>query len=245
MSRSDPSSMPTSYLVLLNALIGTREFAASQTAERTVAYCLEPANLRIDFDRMNDSLFRYWGVIDTMEENDSALGLMLKKFLVIYTEDNTVLRVHAYRERVFQLVNAVLDLGLHEEKPQIVDGVSKIIRDRGHLTLLEHLESLTANKPPAIREAIDRRNKFVHRAPTREWMSLKSGALLSDWLDFDWDTETFQGKSPAYVQLETDHLERRRDFVLDFIKSVGRALDIFEERFCALLYKAYCRGVAE
>ncbi len=85
---------------------------------------------------------------------------------------------------------------------------------------------------------------FVHRLPTREWLSLRGGAQLQEWLDFDWEAETFQSKDPPYVQLEADNLKRRRNFVFDFIKVVCREFDAFEERFCALLYEAYCRGVA-
>lgn len=237
---SERSLSPTSYLAFLNALTEKKDFSTSPTAERTVAYCVELANLRIDFDRMEDSLFRYWGVIDTMEESDSsAVGLVLKKFLVVYTEDNTVLRVHAYRERVIQLTNAVLALGLPEDKPQMIDRVCKILQERGHVTLLRHLESLSVNKPPAIREALDRRNEFVHRLPTREWMTLRSGAQLQDWLDLDWDTETFQSKDRAYVQLEADNLQRKWSIVLDFIKSLKTELDTFEEGFCLLLWAVY------
>ncbi len=75
-------------------------------------------------------------------------------------------------------------------------------------------------------------------------MTLRSGAQLQDWLELDWETETFQSKDPAYVQLEADNLKRRRDLVLDFIKAVGREFDAFEERFCGLLHESYCRGVA-
>jgi len=240
---SAPAS-PTSYLTLLDALAAKEGFSVSPTAEQTVGYCLELGNLRIDFDRMEDSLVRYWLVIDSDARNDSAVGLVLKKFLVVYTEDNTVLRVHAYRERVFQLTNAVLALGLPEkpekwQKLSFNDEVSRILRDRGHVTLRRHLESLTVNKAPAIREALDRRNEFVHRLPSREWMSLKSGAQLQEWLDVDWDTEKFRSKDPAYVQLEADNLQRKWGFVLDFIKSVATELDTFEERFCMLLYAAY------
>lgn len=67
---------PTSYLAFLNALTEKKGFSSSPTAERMLAYCVELANLRIDFDRMEDSLFRYWGVIDTMEQSDSAVGLI-------------------------------------------------------------------------------------------------------------------------------------------------------------------------
>jgi hypothetical protein len=236
---SELSLSPTSYLAFLSALTEKKDFSTSPTAEQMVAYCVELANLCIDFDRMEDSLFRYWGVIDTMGESDSAVGLALKKFLVVYTEDNTVLRVHAYRERVFQLTNAVLALGLPEDKPQMIDRVCKILQERGHITLLRHLESLSVNKSPAIRDALDRRNEFVHRLPTREWMTLRSGAQLQDWLDLHWDTETFQSKDPAYVQLEADNLQRKWGLVLDFIKSLKAELDTFEEGFCLLLWAVY------
>lgn len=101
------------------------------------------------------------------------------------------------------------------------------------------------NKSPAIREALDRGNYFVHRLPTREWLSLRSGAQLQDWLELDWETETFQSKDPPYIQLEADNLQRRCNIILDFIKAAGRELDAFEERFCVLRYEAYCHGATE
>jgi hypothetical protein len=246
-----PSPPPTSYLAfLLSAILEEKGFPTAPNAEGTVAYCVELANLRIDFERMEDSPFRFWGLIDTMEEDDSALGLLLKKFLVVYTEDNAVLRVHAYRERVFQLTNAALTLRLPEkpersQKFSFNDEVSRILRERGHLALIRQLESFTSNKPPAIRDALERRNEFVHRIPTREWMSLRGGAQLQDWLDFDWETDRFAGKDPVDVALESDNLRRKWGFVLDFLRKVQNELDSFEEGFCALLHEAYCRGTAE
>lgn len=245
-----PSLPPISYLAFLNAIAEKEGFSGAPDAEWTVAYCVELANLRIDFERMEDSLFRFWGFIDTMEEDDSPLGLLLKKFLVVYTEDNTVLRVHAYRGRVFQLTNAALTLGL-PEKPQrperlsLNDEVRRILRERGHMALIRHLESFTSNKPPAIRDALERRNEFVHRIPTREWMSLRSGAQIQDWLDFDWETESFATKDPVDVALEADNLRRKWGLVLDFLKKVQDELDSFEKGFCALLYEAYCQGAAK
>lgn len=239
---SDTFPPPTTYLSLLHALVQKGEFAASPLANRIVAYSGELANLRIDFERMKDLHAGWWYMVDGFEEPDSAHALIRKKFLVTYTEDNTVIRVHAYRERVFQLTNAVLALGISEEKVNINDLVTQALRQTGQLALLRHLESLTVRKSPVIKECLDRRNDFVHRIPTREWRTLSGWAQLQDWLDFDWDKETFQTKEPADVQLEADNLKRRWNWVNGFLDSLIGELDVFEEGFCRLLFEASLGG---
>lgn len=241
----DRPLLPTSYLTFLDALAQKVDFSGSPTADRIIAYCGELANLRIDFERMDDLLFAWWWMIDGFEESDSARGLMRKKFLVTYTEDNAVVRVHAYHERVFQLTNAVLTPAISEHKVNIIDVVTQNLRENRHLSLLRHLEILTVNKPPAIRAALERRNEFVHRIPTREWRSLASWAQLQEWLDFDDDTEVFRSKDPPHVQLEADNLKRKWGWVIDFLKALMGELDDFKERFCALLYAAYSGSVEE
>ena len=242
----DTFTPPTSYLSLLHALIEKGEFAASPLADRIVAYSGELANLRIDFERMKELHVGWWDMVHGFEEPDSARGLMRKKFLVTYTEDNAVIRIHAYRERVFQLTNAVLALGIPErnlkEKLSFTTLVTQALRERGQVALLRHLESFTVEKPPAIKDSLERRNEFIHRIPTREWETLTSWAQLHDWLDYDRDKESFQTKEPTDVQLEADNLKRRWKWVDGFLDSLIEELDIFEESFCRLLFEASLGG---
>lgn len=128
----NPAEAPTNYVSLINALAQRGGFVDSPLADRTIAYCGELANLRIDFERMDDLLFGWWWMVDGFEESDSARALMRKKFLVTYTEDNIVLRVHAYRERVFQLTNAVLSLGIPEKEVNMIDLVTQNLRRMNH-----------------------------------------------------------------------------------------------------------------
>jgi hypothetical protein len=178
-----------------------------------------------------------------MEDDESGIGLALKKFLVVYTEDNAVLRVHAYRERVFQLTNLVLAFGLPEKNVPTVERVSCLLREKGCASLPRHLELLTATKPPAIREALERRNEFVHRLPTRDWLSLGSGRLLQEWLSLDWDSGKLQDRDSADVALEALYLEKEKRDVLVFLTNIREELDFFEEGFCPLLYQTYQTGI--
>ncbi len=245
MPDPERSPHPTNYIALLSALWEEKDFSVSPSAERTVAYCVELANFGYDFKRMRDSLIYWWADLDSLIEADLARGLLMNKFLVAYTEYNTAVWAHAYRERLFQLTNAVLDLGVREDKPGNIKLVTKKLREKAHLPLLRHLESLREDRRSRLGEALKRRNDFIHRMPEQAWESLRCGAQLQDWLDYDEDTGLFQSKEMALVDPEADYLEEKRASVAKSLESVQEELDIFEEKFCALLYAAYSEGGAK
>jgi len=230
-------SIPESYLALLDAL-WVRDFSSRPYTQRVAEYCLELANLRTDFDRMDDLLFLFYEWLEC-EGSDNATAFVRKKFLVVHSEDNIVIRVHAYRERVFQLVNLALELGSSEEKRNLIDDVAQKLQQHGHVLLLACLTTLTQSKTPAIKDALDRRTEFVHRLPKRDWVSLRSGGMLLEWLDLDWDQESFGSKKPHEIQLESDNLRRKFQDIRQFIGSICRELDDFEVGFCRTLYRSY------
>ena len=106
------------------------------------------------------------------------------------------------------------------------------------LPIYESISTDRNQRPRAIREAIDRRNEYVHRLPKPDWESLSSGAQLQDHLEIDWNLESFPGRDIPSVEIETDNLERKFRDVMQFLSSLRNELDEFEFDFCRLLYEA-------
>jgi len=106
---------------------------------------------------------------------DTALDFSYEDFYfqrlaLIYHVDNVDLRVHAYREKVFKLIDCFLgrekgrqDVPGGDFHKKVLDGLAQ--RGLGRVvTLLNRL-----GRDFTISSAIDRRNLFVHGRARREW----------------------------------------------------------------------------
>lgn len=90
-----------------------------------------------------------------------------KRLSVVYYEDNFYLRVHAYREKVFKLVNHWLGLKISEGPAKRFNRrVLATIESRGHQRLGTLLRKFD-RRPFA--EPIRLRNLLVHSLAGREW----------------------------------------------------------------------------
>jgi hypothetical protein len=58
------SPFPSDFVNLLDNLTRYESFLTPPVADAAGAYCIELANLHIDFARMADLLDRFWGVLD-------------------------------------------------------------------------------------------------------------------------------------------------------------------------------------
>ena len=240
---AEPINPPTVYLLLLDALCEKEGLVASRAADRAFAYGFDLANLGKDFERMEKALSYWWSPVQSMEADEIANGLELIKFLLTFVEYSAAVWVHAYRERVFQLTNAVMGLGVPEDKRGNIRVVSEKLQQEGHLPLHAHLKLLREERPSAVGSALTRRNEFIHRLPEQEdWPSLRSGAQLQESLDIDEATGLPEAREMALVDIEADNLERKREELIQFLRSVSDELDAFEEQFCVLLFAACSRG---
>jgi len=104
-----------------------------------------------------------------------------QRLALIYHTDNVDLRVHAYREKVFKLIDCflgrdenrrdtpggdfgkrVLDALSHQGLGRVVSLVNKLARDF------------------TISAAVERRNLFVHGLAKRDWRLLKAGQRIDE-----------------------------------------------------------------
>ena len=105
-----------------------------------------------------------------LSEMDAASDLStqrpdLMRVAVIYHVQNYHYRVYAYREKLAQLINAVLELGLAEKRGVNAERVLDRLRcheDPAYRPIYDLLRGLMND--PQIRDVVDRRTLFTHRA---------------------------------------------------------------------------------
>lgn len=238
------SSAPRSYIELLATLVEEATgISSSPNFGRAFSYSVELANLHYDFERMGELLSKFWDLLDVAAGDESGSGLALRRFAVAYTEDNAVIRVHAYRERAFQLADHLLDLGIPETSLKLNEEVQSGLRKKGYRGVLDQLERFAPKKSAdgtetAIRKALERRKEFTHRLPVRDWDLLKAGRQLLDWVNLDRETDTIGERTAIDIALDCEELKPKMQSILDFVSSLSAELDVFEKGFCSELYSA-------
>ena len=134
----------------------------------------ENARVREWMDRHPDGV-KYCFELDAIHEDldwllsewDTDVGIYnnrpdLMQNAVVYHVHNYHYRVHAYRDKVAQLLNACLDLGRSERKVN-ADGVLKAIgRNHEHRAIHDLLSGLINDE--RVKAIVDRRNEIAHRA---------------------------------------------------------------------------------
>lgn len=152
-----------------------QQFSQLDEDDRTavVRYCEELDCLHEDLDFI---LFELDGSVRFFYQDK----LDLKRLALIYHADNFYLRVHAYREKAFKLINHYLGLKIHDENQdsKFNEIVLAEVHRRGHKEVEELLRNLC--REGLFREAFRRRNHFVHRLAERDWPMLAAGRRISD-----------------------------------------------------------------
>jgi len=137
--------------------------------------------------------------------------LDLKRLAIIYHTDNFYFRIHAYREKVFQLVNVFLDLGIPDHHPNLNDKVFEKLGQRGLSELSRLLGDLTSD--PALSEAIGRRKSFAHRLARRDWEGLDWRSLQSNQRIKDQITNVSESdRVERFPNFEAFHRSRLKEF---------------------------------
>jgi len=135
----------------------------------------ENARVREWMDRRADGV-RYCFELDAIHEDldwllsewDTDVGVRYRnqpdliRSAVVYHVHNYHYRVHAYRDKVAQLLNACLDLGQDELKVRADSVLKAIGRNPEHRAIHDLLSGLINDK--RVKDIVDRRNEIAHRA---------------------------------------------------------------------------------
>jgi hypothetical protein len=105
-------------------------------------------------------------------EMDTSFGLPYKsladkRMTLVYHSDNFYLRVHAYREKVFLLLNRSLQLGHSDNDRRLREKVFADLRDR-HLDQVNKLLN-NFQLDPSIDDIFQLRKRLVHGLSKRDW----------------------------------------------------------------------------
>jgi hypothetical protein len=120
-----------------------------------VWYCFELDAIHEDLDW----LLSEWDT-DVRDRYKNQPNLM--RNAVVYHVHNYHYRVHAYRDKVAQLLNACLDLGQDELKVRAESVLKAIGRNSEHRAIHDLLSALIDDD--RIKEIVERRNAIGHRA---------------------------------------------------------------------------------
>ena len=165
-------------------------------------------------------------------------SLHLKRLAIICSSDSFHFRVHAYREKVFKLVNHFLGLKLPEKVQQEKDSTKanetgfnekllKLLRATRNAELAQLLEVFRRDK--ALNEAIRFRHLAAHALAHREWPTVTATRRVDDQA---------LARSAAYkLDRETD-LDRLHRKVHKRLGAVSARLDQFCHDLVSLLERA-------
>lgn len=167
-----------------------------------VSYCME-------LDCWHEDLGFLLFEMDTSVRYIHPERLDRKRLAILYHTDNFYFRIHAYREKVFQLVSVFLGLAIPDRHPQFNDKVLEELKSRGLGELNRLLSDLSSD--PMLVEAIGRRNPFAHRLARRDWekrdwSSLQSNQRINDQItnvsESDWIERFANFESFHFARLE-------------------------------------------
>lgn len=169
-----------------------------------------------------DLLERYFGMVSTVEEPESARGLVLKKFLVTLADEDVCARLFSYGEKLYQLLNVAFLIGVPEDRAtQKKDVLVWLNREeRGIASRVKSFRSDSAGTS-LIGDALHRRNLFTHRlAPKRELAILGRGYRLFESAQLDWKEGTLPGKDDADIAKMTFEINHLCQEVQDWVKQI-------------------------
>jgi hypothetical protein len=185
-----------------------------------VSYCQELDCLHQEF--------RF--ILAEMDQSVQALysdSLHLKRLSLIYHTDNFYLRVHAYRERVFRLINHFF--GLKVSGRQLTNNsVLEKLRGLGRPELVGLLGELERDR--MFSRAMWLRNRLAHGPAERDWRghwpSLEARARIDD---------VFFGRSEISALDRVTDLDRAHDAKQESLGALRDRLEKFRNELVAML----------
>lgn len=156
----------------------------NQDREGFASYAAELDCLHEDFDFI---LFELEGAVNHFYSDN----LDLKRLALIYHEDNFYYRIHAYREKLFKLINHALGLKLRDDSRAVSFNkeVLERLQDTGFVEIAELLENLPRDR--IFSKFIARRNRLSHGLAEREkgWATITTERRIEDRIDVTSDVD--------------------------------------------------------
>src|SRR5207249_5148787 len=144
--------------------------------------------------------------------------LNLKRLALTYHIDNFHLRVHAYGEKVFRLINHFLPLNVD---PALTGGfkrdVLEALRTRGASEVVSLLKEFQA----VFQHEVEMRHLLVHRPARRDWPTLEALRRVEDH---------FYAKSEVYKLDRVTDLDRKHRQEQEALGQVRARRAAFRER---------------
>lgn len=188
-------------------------------------------------------LEQYWNVADSWESPGTPDELRIKKFVLVLAFEDLCYRLYAYREKVFQLVNAALQLGHDQTEMQVRGKVLESLRRQGHSALLARLAQLDTN--PMMRDLLARRNALTHRLMEHELGALSGFRRIGDDQYEEDDVETHFERDRWDLLAESMDVSAYRERLVRQFDDVWDALDELERGLCQeLIMLLSRRGLA-
>jgi hypothetical protein len=148
-------------------------------------------------------------------------------------------RLYAHREKVFQLVNATLQLGCAQGDPQLRGNVARALRMRREPAIIGLLNELATE--PMMQAFLKRRNELTHQLMEHELKGLHGlQRLIDDQYEED-DIETHFDRDRWDLLSESMDVNAYRDRLVREFEDVTDKLDEFERGLCRELIDALSR----
>lgn len=194
-----------------------------------VDYCFELSALHMEFFWILDWLEKSYGYISDMEPPESALGLIHKKFLVAHAEDDFCFRLYAYQEKVYQLLNAVFNIGLSERDQMHRDNIRNWLgtNEPGLLQRLKYFKEHSV-----IRGMIEQRQALTHRLSKHDIQILGQTLRYFEWLSWDPDLDILAEKDQVDVALDSFRVDDLYTRTKTKLEAVERDLSGFAHALC-------------
>jgi hypothetical protein len=146
------------------------------------------------------------------------------------TTEDLCYRLYAYQEKVFQLVNAALQLGHGQAEMQLRGKVLGSLRKQGHSSVTARLAQLETN--PMMQTLLEHRKALTHRLMEHELGALSGMRRILDEQYEDDDVETHMERDRWDLLAESMDINAYRERLVQEFDDVWDALDKFERSLC-------------
>jgi hypothetical protein len=159
------------FLGKIRARVGEPSSPGTSGDDLLTEYCLECDAMHEDLD-----FLLYEMDLSVTRLHETALDE--RRMALLYHMDNFTLRIAAYREKVFQLVNQVLGLKVDPKNRGLRDRVRHLLRERGWASIDDLLLRFERDSP--IATIVERRHALLHRIAFRPSETLRARRRAED-----------------------------------------------------------------
>jgi len=200
------------FLGKIRARVGEPSNPETSGNDLLTEYCLECDAMHEDLD-----FLLYEMDLSVTRPHETALDD--RRMALLYHMDNFTLRIAAYREKVFQLVNQVLGLGVDPEDRRLRERVHHLLRERGWPSIDDLL--LRFDRDSTIATIVEQRHALLHRIAFRPSETLRalsrifmtgfnasSAPSVACWLSSEQISRTHSERPDPQRRAEAPHKKR-------------------------------------